>query len=146
MKNYEFEINGNIYNVRIKSFEENTIGVEVNGTPYDVILKEEVKTKKTPKLVRAKTPATKTPPTSAGSSKPAAAPAGGIAIKAPLPGKILSIAVKEGDTVTKEQLLLVMEAMKMENSINSSVDGVVKSIKVAVGGTVLQDDVIIEIE
>ena len=145
MKKYEFEINGNIYSVRIKSFEENTVGVEVNGTPYDVILKEEVKTKKTPRLVRAKTPTTQAPPTGGNSTKAAAAPAGGTVIKAPLPGKILSIAVKEGDTVSKEQLLLVMEAMKMENSINSNVNGVVKSIKVAVGGSVLQDDVLIEI-
>lgn len=149
MKKYEFEINGNPYAVRIKSFEDNTVGLEVNGTPYEVILKEEVKTKKTPRLVRAKTPTTKTPATgaSASSSKPAAAPsAGGTAINAPLPGKILSLAVKEGDTVEKDQLLLVMEAMKMENSINSSTAGTVKSIKVAVGESVLQDAVLIEIE
>ena len=113
-----------------------------------MVLKEEVKTKKTPRLVRAKTPATKTPPTgkSAG-SKPAPAPsAGATAINAPLPGKILSVAVKEGDTVEKDQLLLVMEAMKMENTINSSVAGTVKSIKVAAGESVLQDAVLIEIE
>ena len=148
MKKYEFEINGNIYNVRINSFEDNTVGVEVNGTPYDVLLKSEVKTKKTPKLVRAKTPTTKTPPTGASaSSKPAAAPsAGTTVINAPLPGKILSVAVKEGDTVEKDQLILVMEAMKMENSINASVAGTVKSIKVAVGESVLQDAVLIEIE
>ena len=149
MKKYEFEINGNPYAVRIKSFEDNNVELEVNGTPYEVILKEEVKTKKTPRLVRAKTPATKTPSTgsSASSSKPAAAPAAGATvINAPLPGKILSLAVKEGDTVEKDQLLLVMEAMKMENSINSSTAGTVKSIKVAVGESVLQDAVLIEIE
>jgi biotin carboxyl carrier protein len=139
MKKYEFEINGNIYNVRIKSFEDNTVGVEVNGTPYDVLLKEEVKTKKTPKLVRAKTPETE-------KKKPLTRSGGLSTIKAPLPGKILSVAVKEGDSVKKDDLLLVMEAMKMENSINSSTAGVVKSIKVAAGESVLQDDILIEIE
>lgn len=148
MKKYEFEINGNPYAVRIKTFEDNTVGLEVNGTPYEVILKEEVKTKKTPRLVRAKTPTTKTPSTgvTASNTSKAAPSAGATVINAPLPGKILSIAVKEGDTVEKDQLLLVMEAMKMENSINSSTAGTVKSIKVAVGESVLQDAVLIEIE
>ncbi len=141
MKKYQFEINGNQYNIRIKSFEDDVVSVEVNGTPYDVKLTKEIKTPKTPKLVRSKTPR----PTG-GESKPLARSGKLSTIKAPLPGKILSVAVKEGDTVKKDDKLILMEAMKMENNIHSDTDGVIKSIKVAPGDTVLQDDVLLEIE
>lgn len=56
MKNYQFEINGNVYDVKIQNFEDNVVDIEVNGTPYQVNLKREVKTRKTPKLIRSKTP------------------------------------------------------------------------------------------
>lgn len=141
MKNYQFEINGNQYDVKIKSFEENVVSIEVNGTPYDVKLKEEVKARKTPKLVRSKTP-----PPSAGDQKPLARSGKLSTIKAPLPGKVLAVYMKEGDTVKKDDKLIMMEAMKMENTIHSDTDGVIKSIKVVPGSVVLQDDILLEIE
>lgn len=141
MKKYQFEINGNKYDVKIKSFEEDIVSLEVNGTPYDVKLKQEIKTRKTPKLVRSKTP-----PPSSGEKKKLERSGKLSTIKAPLPGKILSVAVKEGDTVKKDDKLILMEAMKMENNIHSDTEGVVKSIKVAPGDVVLQDDILLEIE
>lgn len=54
--------------------------------------------------------------------------------------------MKEGDTVKKDDKLLMMEAMKMENNIHSDTEGVVKSIKVVPGDVVLQDDILLEIE
>lgn len=140
MKNYQFEINGNIYDVRIRNFEENVVELEVNGTPYEVKLKSEVKTRKTPKLIRAKTP----PPSK--DNKPLSVSGKLTSIKAPLPGKILSLLVKEGDTVNKDDKLLIMEAMKMENNIHTDTAGIVKSIKVVPGDTVLQNDILLEIE
>lgn len=141
MKNYQFEINGNIYDVKISNFEDNVVDLEVNGTPYKVNLKKEVKTRKTPKLVRSKTP-----PPSTKDNKPLTRKGKLSTIKAPLPGKILSILVSEGDTVKKDDKLMTMEAMKMENNILSDTEGVVKSIKVASGDAVLQDDLLLEIE
>ena len=70
---------------------------------------------------------------------------GKLAIKAPLPGIILEISVKEGDKVNKGQKLAVMEAMKMENEIKAEKDGEIVSVKVTQGQSVLQDEVIIEI-
>lgn len=141
MKNYQFEINGNQYEVKIKSFEDEIVSLEVNGTPYEVKLKQEIKAPKTPKLVRAKTPLP-----SAADQKPLARSGKLSTIKAPLPGKILSLFVKEGDTVKKDDKLLMMEAMKMENTIHSDTEGVIKSIKVTAGSVVLQDDILLEIE
>lgn len=137
-KNYNFVINGNKYNVDIQSFEQNIVSLEVNGTPYNVELDREVKKEKTPKLVRSKVPTSNAvqPLTSSGFSK----------IEAPLPGNILDVKVKEGDTVKTDDVLLIMEAMKMENRVLAEKDGTVKSVKVVAGDAVLQGDVLIEIQ
>jgi biotin carboxyl carrier protein len=68
-----------------------------------------------------------------------------ITVKSPLPGVILQVNVNQGDKVTRGQKLLVMEAMKMENEIKSDTDGVITAIKVAPGQSVLQDEVMLEI-
>ncbi len=76
----------------------------------------------------------------------AAAPkasAGAGAIKSPLPGTILDVMVREGDTVKAGQRLLLLEAMKMENNIDSDRDGTVQSISVRKGDAVLEGDVLI---
>lgn len=139
MKNYKFKINGNEYSVEIKSMEENIAEIEVNGTPFQVELSKEVKTSKTPKLVRsAVSPTTE--------KKPIKAPAGLSRIEAPLPGSIFKIITKEGDQVKKGDVLMIMEAMKMENNILAESEGTVKTIKVKEGDSVLQGDVLVEIE
>lgn len=137
-KNYKFTINGNEYTVDIQSFEGNQVELEVNGTPYSVTLDEDVKTPKTPKLVRAKTPKSNTvkPLTSSGISK----------INAPLPGVVIDVKVKEGDVVKTDDVLLTMEAMKMENNVLAEKDGTIKSVKVSAGDNLLQGDLLIEME
>ncbi|GET33920.1 acetyl-CoA carboxylase biotin carboxyl carrier protein subunit [Prolixibacter bellariivorans] len=139
MKKFKFTISGNQYDVQINDIEDNIADLEVNGTQYKVEIHQEVKRNKTPKLVRK--PVQKAPGEGEIQKKSSKAKA----IKAPLPGTILSIAVKEGDTVTKGQTLMVMEAMKMENSIMAEADGTVAAVKVSAGQSVLQDDVLVEI-
>lgn len=141
MKNFTFKINENNYSVKIVSQENNTIDLQVNGTNYSVKLKEEIKTRKTPTLVRR--PSTTAPvepvkvnPSSSSKSK----------ITAPIPGVILSLNVKVGDTIKENDLLLVLEAMKMENSIVSDKSGVITAVNVSVGQQVLQGEVMIEFE
>jgi glutaconyl-CoA decarboxylase len=90
-------------------------------------------------------PAVKTAPAAAPAPMPAAKPqkaasAGGDPILSPMPGKIISIAVKEGQTVQSGDLLLVLEAMKMENEIFSHVSGIVKAINVTPGAPVNPGD------
>lgn len=70
----------------------------------------------------------------------------GHVIESPMPGRIFQMRVKVGDSVTKGEELLVLEAMKMENSIESDVAGVVKQVLVAVGDSVAAGDKLIEIE
>jgi glutaconyl-CoA/methylmalonyl-CoA decarboxylase subunit gamma len=143
MKKFKFTIHGNPYDVEILGFEENIAKVEVNGTVYDVEVQKDLKVSKTPTLVRKEDPQptrkeTKIPRNITKTTN--------IAIKAPLPGTIISVLVKVGDKVTMGQKLLTMEAMKMENNVLSEKDGVVKSISVKKGDTVLQNDVLVEIE
>lgn len=141
MKNFTFKINENSYGVKIVSQENSTIQLEVNGTKYSVKMKEEIKTRKTPILVRKPSKATpvepvKVNPSSSGKSK----------ISAPIPGVILTLNVKVGDTIKENDSLLVLEAMKMENNIVSEKSGVVTAVNVAVGQQVLQGEVMIELE
>ncbi|MDE6864825.1 MAG: acetyl-CoA carboxylase biotin carboxyl carrier protein subunit, partial [Alistipes sp.] len=66
-------------------------------------------------------------------------------VTAPLPGRILEVLVKEGDTVVEGQDIVVLEAMKMENSITTDYAGVVKAICVQPGDTVPTDAVLADI-
>ncbi len=70
---------------------------------------------------------------------------GGETVEAPMPGNILAVAVKAGDIVKKGQVLVVLEAMKMENEIVSTVDGKVSAVSVSKGQTVNAGDVLVQI-
>ncbi|MCF8217404.1 MAG: biotin/lipoyl-binding protein [Bacteroidales bacterium] len=148
MKEFEFTINGNKYSVEIRNFESNVATVEVNGTPYEVEVHKELKQPKTPTLIRKEVKSQKSAESS--QSRPAdsggGSSSGGFQVNAPLPGTILDIHVKPGDQIKKGQNLITMEAMKMENSVLAEKDGTVKEIKVSQGDSVLQDDLLIEME
>jgi biotin carboxyl carrier protein len=139
MKKFKFTINGNDYTVDVHGIEENLARLEVNGTPYNVELHRQVKVSKTPTIVRT---AIKQPvkpdihKREGGSAHP---------ILAPLPGAILKLEVGKGDIVKKGQLLLIMEAMKMDNRVLADRAGVVENIRVQQGDSVLQGDIIMEI-
>ena len=145
MKEYKYKINGNLYNVVIGDIEDNIAHVEVNGTHYTVEMEKKPKAAPAPKPVARPVakPAAAPAPASAPASKPAAGKSG---VKSPLPGVILDIKVKEGDEVKKGQTVIILEAMKMENSINADKDGKVTAINVSKGESVLEgtDLVIIE--
>ena len=146
MKEYKYKINGNLYNVVIGDIEENIAHVEVNGTHYTVEMEKKPKAAPAPKPVVR--PAAK-PAAAPAAAAPVAKPAAGGAksgVKSPLPGVILDIKVNVGDEVKKGQTLIILEAMKMENSINADRDGKIAAINVSKGESVLEgtDLVIIE--
>lgn len=145
MKNFKFTIQGNKYDVNVLNIEDEIAEIEVNGTVYKVELEKKITTTKTPKLVRSyAVPSTEAAPSQLKTSAPTA-PKGVGFIKSPLPGVILDIYVKEGDKVSIGQKLITLEAMKMENNINADKEGIVKSIKVSKGDSVLEGDTLIEI-
>ena len=145
MKKFKFTINGNQYDAEIISIEDNIAQVEINGTAYSVEVNKDIQPTKTPKLIRSvAVPSTDAHPSVAKTSSPAG-PKGAGNIKSPLPGVILEVLVREGDTVKMGQKLIVLEAMKMENNIEADKGGRVLSIKKNKGDSVMEGDVLIVI-
>lgn len=142
MKEYKYKINGNLYKVTVGDIQDNNVKVEVNGTSYTVEL-EKSATPKIKPVVRTAATTPAAPPPAVSRPVVAASKSG---IKSPLPGVILDIKVKEGDTVKRGQTLLVLEAMKMENDIKSDRDGKVTSIKVSKGESILEGTDLIIVE
>ena len=102
--------------------------VTVNGTVYEIELEE---------LIGAAPSAPAAPAAAAPTAPaPAAAPAGGEQVTSPMPGTILAVNVAVGDTVKRGQVLMILEAMKMENEIMCPCDGKVLSVSVSKGATV----------
>ena len=141
MKNFKFIINGNNYEVNIKHVDNNFADVEVNGTTYSVEVDTDIQTSKTPKLVLPKAiPSTDTPKIEERIPIIKDSPQCAKSIYSPLPGVILDIVVKEGDSVSIGQKLLVLEAMKMENIIESDIAGKIIDVTASKGDSVMQGD------
>jgi glutaconyl-CoA decarboxylase len=125
--------------------------VTVNGLVYEVEVEEVGGAAPVAAPVAASAPAAApaaAPKAAAPAAPKAAAPAatgkaGSVAIKAPMPGTILKVNVKVGDSVKKGDVVCVLEAMKMENDICAPEDGVVSSVEVSQGASVATDAVVI---
>ena len=144
MKEYKYKINGNNYSVTVGDLDDNKVEVLVNGVPYNVELE-----KKPEVAVQAVKRPAAAPRTATGEkivAKPAPAAGNGSTVKAPLPGTVLTIPVKVGDTVKASDPVIILEAMKMENSVNAGRDGRVASIVVNAGDAVLEGAPLVTIE
>ncbi len=115
--------------------------VTVNGKSYDVAVEEITDGSAAPV---AAAPA----PSAAPAAPKAAAPAAGAGTKvtAPMPGTILDVKVNVGDSISKGQVIMVLEAMKMENDIVASCDGKITSVLVKKGDTVNASDALATIQ
>ena len=102
--------------------------VTVNGVAYNVTVEE-----------GTGAPAAAAAPVAA----PAAAPAPAVSVTAPMPGNILDVKVKAGDSVKAGDTLLILEAMKMENEISAPQDGTIASVNVRKGDVVNSGDLLI---
>ena len=150
MSQYKFKINGKDFDVTVNSVEGKNASVTVNGVDYNVELSEPVAGGVTSVggVAPSNTPAAPGLPTSPATagSVPASAvrPEGrseagaGKKIVSPLPGVIIDVCVKEGDTVKRGQKIAVIEAMKMENDILAESDGTVTAIYVKKTDSVLE--------
>ena len=117
--------------------------ITVNGVAYSVSV-EETAAGAAP-VAPAAAPAPKAAPAPAAAPK-AAAPAGAagaVAVKAPMPGNILDVKVAAGASVKAGDVLVILEAMKMENEIVAPQDGTVASVNVNKGDTVNSGDVLV---
>lgn len=120
--------------------------VTVNGTVYEVEVEAMGGTqsaapvaKAAPSAAPKAAPATPAP---APQAAPVAAPAGGETVSSPMPGKILRVVAAQGSTVAEGEVLLILEAMKMENEIVAPVGGTVTQMAAKEGATVNSGDVL----
>ena len=108
--------------------------ITVNGVAYSVSVEE---------TAAGAAPVAAAAPVAPAAPKAAAGAAGAVAVKAPMPGNILDVKVKAGASVKAGDVLVILEAMKMENEIVAPQDGTVASINVNKGDTVNSGDVLV---
>lgn len=136
---YSISIDRKHYEVEVGAISGGVAQVSVNGAPYEV----HVENQGGPAVAAA--PAVRPAPRPAAPPPAmclAPTPAGAGTIAAPIPGMIIEINVKVGDAVKAGDVVVVMEAMKMENCLITTVDGTVREIRVQKGGQVATGDVI----
>ncbi len=142
MRKFKISVNGISYQVEVE---------EINGSPGPAAIPV-MKNNGAPGL-EAKTPgavvssAPVAPPTSAPAAPVAGSPAvsigeGDSAVKTPMPGKVTKIFVTEGQQVNKGEVVIILEAMKMQNEIPATAAGTIKSINVTIGQGLKAGDII----
>jgi glutaconyl-CoA decarboxylase len=155
MHTHQMRIAGRDYKAEVKELTPERAVVVVDGREYAVDLVRIGRKTIPADAVRASTAAVQPAPASAAPAPaaPAVAPAvrpapsakGEGAITAPMPGLVVAIKVKAGDTVQAGQALLVMEAMKMENAISASYNGTVTKIYVREGDSISEGDLLVDV-
>ena len=142
-KEYKYTINGNKYEVAIDDIIENAATVTVNGEVYKVQMEPEPVEEK--KVVVRKPVAAESADNSENSENSANINTNN-AIKAPLPGVITEVCVSVGDEVKAGDTVVVLEAMKMANNIETEKAGKVTAVCVNPGQSVMEDDALVVIE
>ena len=160
MKTYKYKVQGVDYEVEIVEVEGKIARVNVNGIPFEIEMQKPINAAKHPVLAATKRTSSVAPaeapadapaalkpaaPQPQQAAQPAAAPGAGNALKAPLPGTINAINVKVGDKVNVGDVVLVLEAMKMQNNIEAETAGTVTSILVNPGDSVMEGAVLLTI-
>lgn len=112
--------------------------ITVNGTAYDVAV-EELGASAAPATPSVAAPVA-APAAPAPAAPAASGEAGSIVVSAPMPGKILNVKANVGASVKKGDVVLILEAMKMENEVVAPEDGTIASINVAAGDSVEAGD------
>ena len=148
---YQYKVQGVDYEVEISEVEGNIAKVNVNGIPFEVELQQPINPAKHPTIVRPKVQSPVTPATAPVAPVTPQAPStqqptgSGNPLKAPLPGTITTINVKVGDQVKTGDVVVVLEAMKMQNNIESEYAGTVTAINVNPGDSVMEGTTLLTI-
>ena len=117
--------------------------ITVNGTAYEVEVEEVAVGESAALKAAAAAPAPKAAPAAKPAAPKAAPVANGAKVNAPMPGTILDVKVSQGASVKKGDILVILEAMKMENEILAPQDGTVAQVNVSKGASVNSGDVLV---
>ncbi|MCH7593599.1 MAG: acetyl-CoA carboxylase biotin carboxyl carrier protein subunit [Chloroflexi bacterium] len=145
-RRYRITVDGNTHEVEVGDVSASPIRVNVDGVDYDV----EVPGKPTrgPAPARASAPSRPTAQPSAPASGTSAPSPGASAnaMTAVMPGRVMSVAVSVGDTVSRGDLICIIEAMKMEQKIGANRDGTISAVRVSAGDSVAHGQILVEFE
>ncbi|RKD33872.1 biotin/lipoyl-containing protein [Thermohalobacter berrensis] len=142
MKKYRITVNGKTYEVEVEELgKENTVSKATTTSPKKVMPQPKVEKPKT--VAKPSEPKQESKPEK---TETKSVPQGAETIKAPMPGTILDIKVNENDRVKEGEVLVILEAMKMENEIVAPRDGKVVSINVTKGQAVNAQDPLVSLE
>lgn len=146
MKNYTITVNGQVYVVQVEEgITAAAQGAPVVTIPAAPVFQQAAAPAFQPAAPAPVTPAPAVAPAPAAAPALAAAPAGAagsITVESPMPGKILSVEKKVGDSVEAGQTIMILEAMKMENEIVAPEAGTIASINVSVNQSVEAGEVL----
>jgi len=147
MREFEYEIGDKTYRVVVEEIKGSEARIKVNDETFQVRFTRSGPGRARVKQVAASTQApAPEPATAAPAPSRPAGPVSAKAITAPMPGVVLDIKVAAGDTVSSGDVLLILEAMKMENEIRANRDGKIKAVRVEKGSRVNTGEVLIEFE
>lgn len=146
MRQYNLTISGNDYSVVIKEVTSEEVLAEVNGVEHRVLIRNINKLAPATKSTAPVQEIQPVHPITPSTPQPSAAAPGEGVIASPIPGHILEISVSVGDKLLQGQKVLILEAMKMENVITASTNGIIKKILVSEGDAVTHDQHLVIIE
>jgi len=147
MKKFKLTIEGKTYEVSVNEQDKNVAEVTVDGQPYTVEFERENTVVDKIPFSQQKGQKHNTDPTPQKATTPVARKTGSEkSVKSPLPGNIFKILVSVGQEVKRGEKLIIIESMKMENNIMADKDGIVKTIHVQEGQSVLQGDALVDLE
>lgn len=140
MSKYQYKVQGVDYDVDIKEIEGNIAKVSVNGTLFEVEMKQAIRKASKPQNVHIEPMKQPVAPVQPKEEEPIVAPTAGSGtpVSSPLPGTITEVKVNVGDTVKEGDVVVVLEAMKMQNNIEAETSGTITSILVNKGDTVME--------
>ena len=148
-RSFKLTLAGRTYDVEVGDLSENPVTVIVDGWEHKVTVPDSELAAPAP--MPASRPARTQParpamPTPVPSAAPSTATGGDSALRAPMPGRVVRVNVSVGESVSAGDALVVLESMKMENTLSSSEDGTVRAVHVAADDSVQQGQTLVEFE
>lgn len=145
-RSFKLTMNGRTYEVEVGDLSENPVTVVVDGWEHKVTVPESIASTRTQATASPTPRASQTRPTAAAPVAPRldAAASDDSTLRAPMPGRIVRVNVSVGDAVSEGDALVVLESMKMENTLSSNITGTVTAVHVSEDDSVQQGQTLLE--
>lgn len=146
IRSFKLTMSGRTYDVEVGDLSQNPVTVVVDGWEHKVTVPELIASTRTQATASPTPRASQTRPTAPAPAtpRPAVAPSDDSTLRAPMPGRIVRVNVGVGDAVSEGDALVVLESMKMENTLSSNIAGTVTAVHVSEDDSVQQGQTLLE--